>query len=369
MQCKKGLVVKKALFLLLPVSILAFCACEPKMGTQLLSDSEIISEANISVPTQLPSAPSPAAQVSEEGDDFTDSDSSELTTDAGPPQAFTVDVDDFQGYLGYLDWLPNANYYYTVRFERGSFPSYGSIPLASLKDMYAALNESFDFVLETTQSLYYIGYYDGDISFVDAGPDGMFLDHVLNQRTLDGDGSEYYTTPLFASLLGVTIYHQYDNSIVKGRNFTDADFELNSPDETVNAIFGFDYLNIYDIGDIVRLSLYFEEYDFKVIGFFGEGAGICSGLGALDEVVFDNRIITPFFNINYDPDDDDSYVNHVIHYSQMTQGNICITEPLDDISDDTYTRYLTVVQQIAEMHGLPDCYYMPLWPVAITIQR
>jgi len=289
------------------------------------------------------------------------------TLERGPSPVFSVD--DFQGYLDYLDWLSDARYYYTVRFDLENTSSIAEVPLANLKCMYKALNESFEFVLENTQNIAHDGYYSGDEKFVDAGPDGRYLDRMLNQLVVDREGKEFYTTPLKASMLGKTIYHRFDESIIRGRNFADIDYEHNSPDDDVSVVLGYNYQEIYDIGDVIRLSLYFEDYNFRVIGFYGEGTGISSGLGALDQVIFDNRIVVPFFSINYDPVDGEAYENQVIHYIQMTQGNIRINESLHEIDNDLHARYLAIITQMADAQGLSEAYYMPLWPVAITIQE
>lgn len=303
---------------------------------------------------------------SEEG---VDSEINDLSTAASN---FTTmprfSANDTQGYINYLAGLSDVCFYYTVRFQHENYSAYRDITLDGIKGMYDNLNEDLDFNTFIHQSLSYSGYYDGDLRFIDAGSRVEHVDRMKNQRVFDWDGNEYYHTPIKATFLGRSIYHHYDTSIIKGRNFVEPDFEVNSPDEPINVVLGFSYLDTYDIGDVFQLSLYLQGIDFRVVGFYKEGIGISEGLGVLDSIAFDNNIIVPFFRINYEPIDNKNYSFQIDHYINMTQGNIRITEPIENVNSDTHAMYLAVIEQMAEANGLTGAYYIPLWPVVISLQ-
>ena len=156
------------------------------------------------------------------------------------------------------------------------------------------------------------------------------------------------------------LYGYFEGNIAKGRHFTDADFYIDSPEDAVNVILGFNYIGVYDIGDVITLSLYAgaKTFDFHVIGFYEEGTSFPDMNMFFEPLYFDSLVVMPFFAINHEPTDEQNRQFQIKYYDQKISGFIRILEPVDLLTEsqdallEIHARYLARVNEIAERHGL-----------------
>ena len=244
--------------------------------------------------------------------------------------------------------LSDIHFYYAIAWRTTA-----GFSLDNLRAMYNELNEKFDYLnIIVAQHLDYIGYFDGDEMFIDTWDTGV---NLRNQPFHNADGTISVSTPIRTIMVGRTLYEYFDNHIVKGRNFIESDFYLNHPEDIVNIILGFDYIEIHDIGDIITLSLHGKSINFQVIGFYNSGTYFAHMRFFAENIYFDASIVMPLFTITYEPIDDNDYQFQMILYSQKASGNIRIAEHPEDIVINNYeihARYSDIIQNMAANHGL-----------------
>lgn len=164
--------------------------------------------------------------------------------------------------------------------------------LKRLKNLNADIKNNLTYVEMNIQHLVYKGHYDGDLKFT--GYDG---DEFANENSTDENGTEIFRTKLKTLMAGTEMYRVFDDRITKGSNFSKEDFIVNNPNQEINILLGSGYKDLYDIGDKLKLLLFERETNFNVIGFLKEGTAIDVGY----KIPLDNRIIMPFYDINYEP--------------------------------------------------------------------
>ncbi|MCL2839983.1 MAG: hypothetical protein FWE05_04340 [Defluviitaleaceae bacterium] len=274
-----------------------------------------------------------------------------------PPTESEADDSDVQAFIEeYMDNISqteDSHFYYNIWFVADNFPTIGEVPLDGLRAMYQELNERFNYIVILTQSLNYLGYYSGDERFVESLPFGNI--DLRNRLVSDTEGNEFFITPLNTVMVGRTLFQYFDNNIVKGRNFIESDFYFNSPTDVINIILGYDYIGVYDLNDILTLTLYGKVISFRVIGFYGEGTEFPNMNHGFENIYFDRSIIMPLFAITYDPTSEDDQMFQIIHYSQKASGNIRISATAEELQEETFeihSRYLAIIQEMADRHGL-----------------
>lgn len=106
--------------------------------------------------------------------------------------------------------------------------------------------------------------------------------------------------------------------------------------------------------------------NFEVVGFYKSDFEFSMAAAAALKVSVDYSIVMPYFIPLYDPVDEDGILTRSIHIAEINSGYIAISEPVEEIDDDTYARYMNIVDEIAERHGLSGVYTSPLWPVGFV---
>lgn len=200
------------------------------------------------------------------------------------------------------------------------------------------LHTNIDYIELCFQPLQYMDYYDKDSKFVDDE------DNINQSVTLDS-GESKYVTNLKSVQIDKNIYGSFDNSINKGRNFTEDDFYINTGDQTINVILGNDYSDYYDIGDIIDISLYEKDLTLNVIGFYKENTTLSIN-GA--KTLLDTYIIMPSFFVNYSPETETENKYQKILYSQKNAGFALIEEN----NNDSYNEEDSYIIQTAEKYNL-----------------
>jgi len=281
--------------------------------------------------------------------------------------------EDYESYMGYISDKSNFQPYYKTVFAFEEVPGgMDNVPIQKLKVMYEEMKEVFDYVLISEYPLYYRGYYEGDLRFVDGyeqdqtSNENLDISTLINVTGYDFEGNETIITPLKTVLLGEGIFSRFSNSIAEGRNLQTTDFKLASPDQPISVVLGNAYKDIYKIGDTFSLELISEVMNFQVVGFYKPGVNFSMETGALHNVDFDYTIVMPHFIPDYEPNGDSAFFQHAFHIAELTSGYIAISEPVQQIKDDTYEDIIITMEEMAKRNGLDNFYKIPYWPVGFV---
>lgn len=267
----------------------------------------------------------------------------------------------------------DINFYYNLGFNGIPGESISGLPPELLKQLYNDLNKYFGFINISPHPIIYAGYYTGDERFVHSNfvPFiGMDATSILNyeygilseRNEYRGDG--LYITPINSIKISRSLYDYLTDYVYIGRNFTSDDFYINSPSDMVNVLLGYNYIGVYEIGDIITLELYFTDFEFRVIGFLDEGVKLPNLNRPFHHTLFDNSIVIPFFDIDFEPYNEENRRFQAIYYSQKLSGAIRIEHDNNAISLDNekiLEQYLDRVNQIAGAYGME--FDIPLLPV------
>lgn len=198
--------------------------------------------------------------------------------------------------------------------------------LQRLKTFHDTLTETFDFYELSTQPLEYCEYYNGDPKFCLA-PD------TINQKIPDGTGNDMFVTPIKALRLGEKLSPFFESEIAEGRYFSDSDFAVTGPEDEISVILGSDYQGIYQIGDVIEITLLTKDVKLKVIGFFKPGADYYKRdlllEAAPSRIALDQLIVLPYYDILYAPTDSTDALYQSRYYLQRSSGYIKVEEGLD----------------------------------------
>ncbi|MDF2841110.1 MAG: hypothetical protein K0Q99_1882 [Clostridia bacterium] len=231
--------------------------------------------------------------------------------------------------------------------------------LKRLKAINKRFHENFDYFELEFQQLYYIGHYDGEEKFVNSFGTGI---DSINQVVANENGKEIYATDLKTIQLGKKFYKDLENRIHIGNNFSIDDFSVNDSNKTVNIILGYDYLQYYKLGDTINLTLHQKSINFKVIGFYKKDTFIsCQGTS----FGFDQCIIMPFYDINYDPVDEKDELYQKIYYCQKNEVYIRLPEDIKIDDDDIHKNYLDSIETHSEEFKL--LYTLTSMPLSIDL--
>lgn len=235
--------------------------------------------------------------------------------------------------------------------------------LERLKTLNNELNNEFNFFELHNQPLIFVGQYDGDKKFNETFDMGI---DTTNQVGVDFDGNEVISTSLKTAIIGKNVYNRFDDKILKGRNFSDSDFYINSHNEVINAILGIDYLEVYEIDDIIQLTLHSKKINFRVIGFYDRNTGIKRKGSFAKDLIFDCSIIIPFYDIGYYPTDENEALYQKIYYSQKNEGYIEISESTDQIDDEVHIKYSNIIEELVRENNL--YYSIPTEPISMSFE-
>lgn len=288
----------------------------------------------------------------------------------------TFSVDDTESYMKYITNISEFKPYYKTVFAFEMLSNgISSVPIEKVKNMYNEMKDTFDYILVNEYPLLYIGYYEGETSFVSGYEQYQSLKtadvntkirNPINTIAHDLDGNEIVVTPLKTVILGESIFKNFDDSISDGRNLQMSDFILESPDKPISVVLGNKYKEFYELGDIISLKLISEIMDFQVVGFYKPNVNFSMDIAAQHQVNFDYAIIMPHFMPNYKPIGESAIFQHAYFIAEKTSGYIAITEPITEIDDNVYTKYVDTLNEMANRNGLSGLYKLPYWPVGFV---
>lgn len=197
-----------------------------------------------------------------------------------------------------LDFNDDNNPYPHELFERENI-------LNDLKDMNQVLKDDFDYLELCEQPIYLKGEFILDKNFAD-------YEENINEEV---DGELF--TSIKALQLGESLALNENLLISEGRSLTKEDFDITSENQEISILLGSKYKDYYEIGSVLNANLHQKDIDLKVVGFVEEGVSLRQN-GR--DTNFDDFIIMPFYNINYEPTDTSDAYYQKIWYTQKIEG-------------------------------------------------
>ena len=124
-------------------------------------------------------------------------------------------------------------------------------------------------------------------------------------------------------------------------------------------LLGFNYIGVYELGDVITLDLYTRAtFNFRVIGFFEYGVRHSHMTAFFETIYFDNAIIMPIFKITHEPTSDANLRFQQVFMSRRLEGNVRIMETTDNLTASIsnflriFDDYLERLNEIAERYGM-----------------
>lgn len=299
----------------------------------------------------------------------------QIINEPGEQPEFTLD--NFEGYMKYVKSVQYFEPYYQLVFKYEALPEgISSVPVEKVLAMYEELKATFDFITVTPKNpLIHVGTYTGDVEFVH-GYDlyqsiyaASGRPSPINYVGKDRKGNEMITTPLKTVILCENSIGRFDSCIAEGRNLARSDFKLSSRKDPIPVVLGGAYKDVYKIGDRFSLTYLHVPMNFEVVGFYREGLGFSMAAGANEKVDIDHSIILPYFLPAYEADGEDETFQHRVHIAELTSGYIAISEPIEEIKENTYKDYISTVEEIAKRHDLSGVYLSPVLPVGFLFPK
>lgn len=231
----------------------------------------------------------------------------------------------------------------------------------SLKKINEIFHEEFSFTELGTQSLYFIGTYTGEKEFTVETQNGL---SQINQKAISYSGDTIVTTPLKTTIVGRSLCSYLDAAIIEGRCFNDTDFLISEADQEINVLLGYKYKALYAVGDVLKLNLLEKDVTLNVIGFLDEGVSINTTTVMVQktptEINLDCSIILPFYDILYEPSNQNELLYQTRFYLQKNCGYIMAEPDHEDVLQDID---LTTMEEDLKNAGLKHpnlkqyCYY------------
>lgn len=295
--------------------------------------------------------------------------------ETGEKPSFTVG--DFEGYMNYISNVESLEPYYQTVFAFENVPGgIADVPIKKINAMYREMEDTFDYILINEHFLTYRGDYNqgiykGNTDFVDGYEDyknaqgSRNMSNPINYTELDSDGNEFTATSLKAVQLGEGVFTRFDKDIREGRNLKLSDFTLKAPNDPISVVLGNGYKNLYKIGDVFSLD-FAEVMKFQVVGFYKPNVSFLMGVGAQHKVCFDYSIVMPHLTFDYKQTGKASSFQQGFLTGEKMSGYISIKEPIKEINDDIYKKYIDKLDELAKKNGVEGLYKTPFWPVGFV---
>lgn len=129
----------------------------------------------------------------------------------------------------------------------------------------------------------------------------------------------FSATDLKAIQVQDKLSESFSSKISEGRIFSHEDFIITKENQIINVILGNNYITKYDIGDTLNLELHRKNMKFKVIGFLEKDTFFTIDN---DDLILDDYIVIPLYNIEYPPNDEQDEIYQQLWYSQKNKGFI-----------------------------------------------
>ena len=133
--------------------------------------------------------------------------------------------------------------------------------------------------------------------------------------------------------------------VIRGNAFSATDFLYNG--NRIPVLLGYDYLELYQIGDEITVLYAGYPLELKVIGFLDNTSSV--HIGSTD-ISLDTYILLPSFDIEAEYAKNNQIFSN-LHYSHKTRGFFTVTKNVEEAINE--------FEEIVEKSGL-DYVYFPL---------
>lgn len=240
--------------------------------------------------------------------------------------------------------LPGHERFRTILHRENTFAQYVKL----LEKFNSADNfryiEAYDVLLQ------YVGSYQNGNSFIPGYgtlPEEE-LETFINQRAKAEDGSIISITNIKGALISGKAFTEdlsLQDHIFRGNVFSASDFLYNG--NRILVLLGYDYLDLYQIGDEITVLYAGYPLELKVIGFLDDTSSV--HIGSTD-ISLDTYMVLPSFDIEAEYVKNNQIFSNT-HYSHKTRGFFTVTKNVEDAVNE--------FEEIVEKSGL-DYVYIPL---------
>ena len=151
-------------------------------------------------------------------------------------------------------------------------------------------SEYFEYLMMYNQPVY-VDNYRGKFNNVDLYEHRKDISDATKE--IKGrDGSIRLSTGVKALWIGDNVIDYFGIQLSDGRQFTEDDFVLKNPEDSISVILGANYVGDYKVGDELFISFVFAERPAKVVGFLEEGSNVYYRSRFRN---LDNYLIMPIF--------------------------------------------------------------------------
>ncbi|MCM3337976.1 ABC transporter [Paenibacillus sp. MER TA 81-3] len=187
--------------------------------------------------------------------------------------------------------------------------------LTILKRLYINLEENLDekYIYAFTQPAKLLDYDDANKeifrSYYEEGK-------RIKPSMIDNIGP-YYS--IKAMQMNKQAIDHFRITVMDGQPFDIEDFK-NVNSKNIPVLLGYEYKNIYQVGDVIKGKYLFEDINFHIKGFVKENSLVTTARRS--ELYLDRYIIMPAQHFIYSPVDDASFKFQQKHYLQLINGEI-----------------------------------------------
>lgn len=178
--------------------------------------------------------------------------------------------------------------------------------------------DSFLQIYDTIRSSPYT-YYEIYQQPIDGMAQGQFFPNYYDNVSFDSDQA-------LCLQISENVQTDFDLSILSGRFFNAGDF-IHESGTTVPVIMGYEYSQMYSVGDVFSAGYLLSQFDFEIIGFLNNGCNIST---SSFYIPLNRVIIIPSFRFRDLPQSANEYVTQKIHYANKTSGKFKIPEEMFD---------------------------------------
>lgn len=204
--------------------------------------------------------------------------------------------------------------------------------------------EAYDVLLQ------YVGFYQNGNSFIPGYgtlPEEE-LETFIDQRAKAEDGSIIPITNIKGALISEKAFTEdlsLQDHIIGGNAFSASDFLYNG--NRIPVLLGYDYLELYHIGDEITVLYSGYPLELKVTGFLDNTSSVHRGS---TDISLDTYMVLPSFDIEAEYVKNNQIFSNT-HYSHKTRGFFSVTKSVEEAIHE--------FEEIVEKSGL-DYIYFPL---------
>lgn len=146
----------------------------------------------------------------------------------------------------------------------------------------------------------------------------------------------------------------FDLAVCRGRLFEPQEYILNSLDDEISILMGYDYMDKYSIDETIEVNLSNSVFQARIVGFLEKG----NTVNILEPyslettaLTLDNAIVSPILNLNFEPTEDKNLFVSTYYYGSLYHGGGIVIPP--DTTPKELSTYQMQVKDIFLNNGLP----------------